>query len=180
MALPFAGRVRFRLPSRIRNSTRSLPGIRLRLVLADRIADMPGVTMIRNSGDTGAHDFRFLLRAGAGSAIDRTPDRMFCQVRLDGIVVHGLMPWDIHRVLSRGWGRSCGRDVMLHLPRHKGELDVCWLIVQRAYDCLCRSPAASGTRFSMPEGVHRRLHERRIVGGAVAMRYSELHRAADL
>lgn len=155
MAQPISYRVRFRLPARIRTSIRPLPDFRPRLSLVDRIADMPGVVATEDSGSTVPRCVRVFLRPEVTSAKDRAPDRLFCEISLDGILVHGLKSWDKHQVLSRGWGRSKKRNVLLHLPRDETELDVCWLILQRAYDFLIHAPAVLETRLSFREELSR-------------------------
>lgn len=88
-----------RLPVRSRAHRLNPENDDMRAVLARRVAAMPG--------------------GGAG----------ICSVGSDAVSVCGLDPAIRHQVLSRGWGKLRGREVLLHLPRDEQELEICWKIL---------------------------------------------------
>lgn len=129
-------RARLKLPTRIRSAVESSQGFAPRLSLADRIAGLQGVNVTEGDCDAGLYAVRVVLTAPMDAKLAPEKLTLFAEISRDGIVLHGLSGWDKHQVLSSGWGKLRKRHVVLYLPRDERELEVCWTILQRAYDCL--------------------------------------------
>lgn len=137
---------RFSLPTRIRSTVESADSFTPRLQLADRIAGLPGIAVIDSDGDKGPFVVKLLLATPGGSPGARAEQRPFAEISRDGIAVYGLRSWDKHQLLSRGWGRLQKHNVLLFLPRDERELDICWSIIQRAYESLTDLSAVRSAR----------------------------------
>lgn len=123
---------RLNLPARIR-SGKLPPALALKLALADRIAQMPGICVLENESGLIPGTVEVYLCTGSDSAPGRP---QLCQISARGIRVYGLGDWDKHQILSRGWGNLTGKQVLLFLPRDDEELELCWLILQQAREAL--------------------------------------------
>ena len=147
--------IRFKLPTRIRSLMKLVDGFTPRLLLADRIAAMPGVTVIDNDSDKGPMVVRVMLTRSADSSHTTAGEQPFAEISRDGIVVYGLRSWDKHQVLCRGWGKLRNRGVLLFLPRDERELEICWSILSRAYDHLTAESAARSRHLVPMAGLPR-------------------------
>jgi len=107
-----------------------------RLALADRIADLPGISTVEEPGDSIPYRVRVCFQAASVSIRREQPPLPLCTIGPDGIHLHALNEWDRHQVLRGGWGRLERDHVLLFLPRNDEELEVCWAMLQRAYGCL--------------------------------------------
>ena len=136
MATPAHELEHYHLPARIRAGKVSADGFSCRLVLADRIADLPGIDVVEESGDTLPRRVRVYLRARSTSLRKQQQALPFCTRSRDRITIHGLSEWDRHQVLRGGWGKLRQDHVSLFLPRNTEELEVCWDVLQRAFSNL--------------------------------------------
>ena len=132
---------RFNLPARIRSKGDCPDSMSVRMALADRIADLPGIVTEEHDA-TLPCSVAVYLRAPCGSVHKLRPGVLLCNIGKDGVEVFGLSAWDRHQVALRGWGRLRGQGVLLHLPRDNEELDICWALLQRAYRSLTDVSAA--------------------------------------
>jgi len=117
-----------------------------RLLLAHRIAELPGAKVVDIDNNGGPFTVQVYLTPGAEKNAGASSDRLFAQISHDGIVVNGLQNSDKHQVLSRGWGKLRKRAVVLYMPRNLQELEICWEILQRAFYRL----SESGENASLP------------------------------
>ncbi|HNP37203.1 MAG TPA: hypothetical protein PKK10_15240 [Woeseiaceae bacterium] len=136
---------RFQLPTRIRTKRTPADSYLVRLTLADRIATLPGIEAVENGSTTLPCSITIHLVTDATASRKQTPPRMLCRLSKDGISVHGLSNRDRHLVLSRGWGSLSADSVLVHLPRDDEELEVCWTILQHAYNSLLNFSDCSRT-----------------------------------
>ena len=127
---------RFKLPTRIRSAVGTADEFGARLLLADRVAALPGVTVVDNKCNNGSLFVRLLLAPNCMRNFEAAVGLSFAEISRDGIFVCGLRSWDRHQVLSRGWGKLQNRNMLIFLPRDERELEVCWSILGRAFDHL--------------------------------------------
>ena len=123
---------RLTLPTRIRAKSAGPDSLRARLELADLIAALPGVST-EDHAATVPRSVDVFLRMPCASARGPSPEVLLCTISSDGIWVYGLNDGDRHQILLRRWGRLQANGVLLFLPRDDEELEVCWMILQRAY-----------------------------------------------
>jgi hypothetical protein len=123
---------RLTLPTRIRAKKAGPDGLSARLELADRIAALPGVST-EDHDATVPRSVDVFLRARGESSRKQWPEVLLCTINSDGIWIYGLDDGDRHQILLRRWGRLQASGVLLFLPRDDEELEVCWMILQRAY-----------------------------------------------
>ena len=127
---------RFKLPTRIRSTFGTADEFGVRLLLADRIATLPGVTVVDDKCGNGSLFVRILLAPNCIRNSEAAAGLSFAEISRDGILVYGLRSRDKHQVLSRGWGKLQNRNMLIYLPRDQRELEVCWSILNRAFDHL--------------------------------------------
>lgn len=123
---------RLNLPTRIRAKSAGPDSLRARLELADRIATLPGAST-EDHDATVPRSVDVFLRPGGEPSRRRLVEFLLCTINSDGIWVYGLDDRDRHQILLRRWGRLQANGVLLFLPRDDEELEVCWMILQRAY-----------------------------------------------
>jgi len=122
------------LPHRARVTGESKQNsIPVRLALAARIAELPGIATVDVPGDASPAAVEIHLQRPASSLRDQLAPILLCRIDQAGIDVHGLDDRDHHQLLSRRWGRLGASYVQLWLPRDNEELEVCWSVVRRAY-----------------------------------------------
>jgi len=113
------------------------------LTLAERIAGLPGIEIVRQTDDGLAAEVAIYVLDGTTAEA-----RLLCNLQTEGITVHGLDDWDRHQVVSRGWGKLTRDCVLLFIPRDDSEIDVCWDILKRAGNRLSHSSAVRTRRVS--------------------------------
>jgi hypothetical protein len=136
MATPVQETGRMHLPARIRLRTTPENGFSSRLALAHRIAELPDTQTVENGADTLPCCVEVYLRRQPESLRKQQAPLLLCSISSAGVVIRGLCNRDKHQVLSRGWGKLERDHVLIFLPRDEMELEVCWSILQRAYDSL--------------------------------------------
>lgn len=129
---------RYQLPARVRTKTAEQDGLACRIALADRIAGLPDIHTTEHSGDGLPGRVDVFLQLPSPSIRRQHAAALLCSIDRDGLAVHGLGEWDRHQVLSRGWGHLRGGYVELFWPRDDEELEVCWGVLQRAFQLLSR------------------------------------------
>ena len=134
---------RLSLPTRIRSKKPSAQSLAARLALAERIAELPGTRTEDHEATLPCGVDVFLRVATYVPRLQRV-DTLLCHVGADSVRVCGLSAWERHQVVLRGWGSLRRRDVMLHMPRDISELEVCWDVIQHAYDNLTDGTANAG------------------------------------
>jgi len=142
MATPAQDLKHYHLPRRIRAERASDNGFACRLSLADRIASLPNIHSVEDSTDTLPCRVNVYLQAPSASIRRQHDAHLLCTIGRDGVHVHGLREWDRHQVLRGGWGRLERDHVLFFLPRDSEELEVCWGMLQRAYQYLSTVSAA--------------------------------------
>jgi hypothetical protein len=151
VATPAQAIGRIHLPARIRAKTTPETGFSSRLALADRIAELPDIQTVENGADTLPCCVDVYLCKQSWSARKQQAPPLLCSISKEGVAIRGLSNWDKHRVLCGGWGRLERDHVIAFLPRDEMELEVCWSILQRAYDSL--SAASVGAPLMRPASV---------------------------
>lgn len=126
------------LPARTGTTVAHESGLAYQIALADRIAELRNIVATEDAGDTVPRRAEVYLQPPYRSIRRRPAPRLLYTVGPDGLTVLGLTEWDRHQVLSRGWGQLRDGHVVLYWPRNDEELDVCWQVVQRAYEFLSR------------------------------------------
>jgi len=129
---------RFSLPARVRTRKPTQVDFSSRLALADRIADLPGIHTVEHIDGSLPCSVDVYLSGPDGPARKPTTSTLLCNISREGICVQGLADWDKYQVLCRGWGKLQQNRVLIHLPRDSGELEVCWTILERAFDSLTK------------------------------------------
>ena len=141
----------YRLPARIRLGKPSENELACRLMLADRIADFPGFKTEDDGSATLPCRVNVFLQVAAPSMHKDTNSELLCTISREGILMCGLSRGDKHQVLSAGWGKLVGENVNIYLPRDEQELEVCWDVLQRAYQELASTSAKpSAARNTSP------------------------------
>lgn len=126
---------RFQLPSRIRAKATAAEALPSRLMLVDRISELPGVEAVECDGDILPRRINVYFRDATAGRTVRDPERrLLCRLSANGIAVFGLDDWAKHQVIMRGWGKLLHDRVLVFLPRDESELDICWSILRQAYD----------------------------------------------
>ncbi len=139
---------RFKLPTRVRFGPELLDAFVPRITLAERIAELPDVSVRDRSDDPIGGTVDVYIQ-GPVSQLGKVPAaRLFCRISPESIVVFGLDDWGKHQVLAGGWGSLNHRDVHLHMPRNESESDVCWAILRQAYDALRNTPVSPDARLA--------------------------------
>lgn len=133
MATPASELERFRLPTRIRARQASDDLFSAEALLADRIASLPGIQTVAGGSATLPRGVDVYLQMADPAARTQSLPTLLCTIGEDGLELYGLQDRDRHRIVASGWGRLQGKSVMVHLPRDKQELEVCWDILQHAY-----------------------------------------------
>lgn len=124
------------LPSRIRSKLAATDGGLARLALAERISELPGIRTVETGSQLLPSGVSVFLQDHSGSIRKQLPPRLLCNISRDGIRVHGLADRDRNQILSRGWGSLTQDSVLVYLPRDDMETEVCWSILQHAYNSL--------------------------------------------
>ena len=124
------------LPSRINSLTQGMDTSLARLLLADRLVELPDIVTIERDADAGHFSVDLFLSQPKTNTKKPLPKIPFCGIDRDGIEVFGLSDADRHYLLSKGWARHRSVGLFLHLPRNEDEVDCCWLILSRAYQLL--------------------------------------------
>jgi hypothetical protein len=145
MARPLQELDHYHLPARLKVKKVPAGGFSCRLALADRLAHLHGIHAVEDPSDTLPCRADVFLRVPSRSI--RRDDDVFllCTIHRDDIGVYGLTEWDRHQVLRGGWGRLVHDHVLMHMPRDSEELEVCWGILQRAYQYLSDNSAQDRT-----------------------------------
>ena len=136
-------RARFRLPVRIRSKRAPDIGYSARFKLADRLSGLAHVETVEEPSDSLPAPVHVMLQPDVPTERKRHAPRRWCSISRDGITIRGLSDADRYRVISRGWGKLNGNDVLLHLPKDDDEMEVCWSIVHRAYCSMIDPPAGT-------------------------------------
>ena len=145
---------RLRLPARVRTLQSPDNNIPVRLALADRIADLPGIQAADHDPADDWKNVDVLLLPRVTARRKQRQPLLLCNIRADGIVVQGLINRHRHQVLSRGWGRLRENSVLLYLPRDEEELEIVWSILRCAYDSvMVVSAGASPVRAAWFDGL---------------------------
>jgi len=133
----------YQLPSRIRATKTPENAFSCRIALADRIACLDSIRVVEDDTNTLPCRVEVYLQAPSNS-IRRQHDALsLCSIGRDGIRIYGLRQWDRHQVLRGGWGKLERDHVLIFLPRDSDELEVCWDVLQRAYQNLSSISAMS-------------------------------------
>lgn len=139
----------FELPPRIRTRKKSSREQEMRMALADRIADLTGIEILKRRDESipGQIDV-YVRQDSTARSLTNHDAKLFCSLNSKGIMIRGLDRWAKHQVISRGWGKLIPGDVLVFLPRDDKELHIIWKVLQRAYDNIY-DPAAktSGTNI---------------------------------
>lgn len=139
----------FELPPRIRTGKKSSREQEMRMALADRIADLTGIEILKRRDESipGQIDV-YVRQDSTARSLANHDAKLFCSLNSKGIMIRGLDRWAKHQLISRGWGKLIPGDMLIFLPRDGEELDVIWKVLQRAYDNIY-DPAAktSGTHI---------------------------------
>jgi hypothetical protein len=148
----------YHLPARIRVKRAPEDGFCCRLALAERIAGLPGIQTVEDGASPMPSQVDVYLQAPGTANRRHHPAILLCTIGREGIAIRGLNEWDRHQVLRGGWGRLVRDHVVMHLPRDFEELEVCWGVLQRAYQYLsdlaaqgrpgCKTPPWNLPRFS--------------------------------
>lgn len=138
--------MKFQLPARIRIKSASREGYLARLLLADRIAELPGIETVETDAARLPGSITIHLVSDTARARKQKPPVLFCRISIEGINLQGLSDRDRYHVLARGWGTLAQDNVLVYLPQDEQELDVCWSIIQHAYNVLLGSPLESSPR----------------------------------
>ena len=133
----------YQLPARIRAKKEPDDSLACRLSLADRIAGLANIHSVENVTDTLPCRVDIYLQVPSVSIRRQHDAYLLCTIGRDGVHLHGLSEWDRHQVLRGGWGRLEHDHVLIFLPRNNEELEVCWEMLQRAYQNLS-SVSATG------------------------------------
>lgn len=132
----------FRLPARIRTVKASSDEFATKLALIDRIADLHGIETVERNNDTvPSHVDVYVSRRSTVPERKKSSAALLCSVSRKGLTIEGLDYWARHQVVSNGWGKLISDSVLVFLPRDNKELEVCWSIVQRAYNNIFDSSA---------------------------------------
>lgn len=119
-------------------------GLQASLMLADRIADLPGVEVTECDGDAVPRQINVLFRDESPRRTIREPrPRRLCRLSAEGIAIFGLDNWAKHQVTLRGWGKLLHDHVLVFLPRDDDELETCWSILRQAYDSISQPSACN-------------------------------------
>ena len=133
---------RFSLRARIRTGKANSNEFATKLALIDRIADLRGIETVERNGDAvPSHVDVYLTRHSTFPVRKRLSPPLLCSINSKGLTIDGLDDWARHQVVSNGWGKLIYDSVLVFLPRDDNELEVCWSIVQQAYDNLFDSSA---------------------------------------
>ena len=153
MTIPNSASARFVLPTRVRSRLAPSTGYAGRSRLAGRIAALPGIQAVEDAREFPASIVGMYQPQSQASAHTCTPAVPFCRIAANGVSVAGLYDSERHHVLSRGWGRLENRSMLLFLPRDDDEFDVCWYILQHAYQRISNPPASlrPAARPPLPE-----------------------------
>lgn len=139
----------FELPPRIRTGKKSSREQEMRMALADRIADLTGIEILKRRDESipGQIDV-YVRQDSTARSLANHDAKLFCSLNSKGIMIRGLDRWAKHQLISRGWGKLIPGDVLVFLPRDGKELHIIWKVLQRAYDNIY-DPAAktSGTHI---------------------------------
>ena len=128
---------RFGLPARIRTGKAYTNEFAAKMALIDRIADLHGIETVEYNSDAVPSQVDvYLALHPAGRARKSLSPPLLCSLNSKGLMVNGLDDWARHQVVSNGWGKLTFDLALVFLPRDDNELEVCWSIVQRAYDNL--------------------------------------------
>lgn len=126
---------RFSLPARIRTGKAYSNEFATKLALIDRIADLRGIETVEHNGDAvPSHVDVYLARHSTVPDRKKLSPPLLCSLNSKDLTIKGLDDWARHQVVSNGWGKLISKAVLVFLPRDDYELEVCWSIVQRAYD----------------------------------------------
>jgi hypothetical protein len=135
MATTARNECRFSLPARIRTGNAYSNQFATKLALIDRIADLHGIeTVEHNSDAVPSHVDVYLTRRSTVPDRKKLAPPLLCSLNSKDLTIEGLDNWARHQVVSNGWGKLISNSVLVFLPRDDYELEVCWSIVQRAYD----------------------------------------------
>ncbi|NIL93654.1 MAG: hypothetical protein GTO71_04275 [Woeseiaceae bacterium] len=142
---------RLHLPGRIRSKRSAADGSVYSLALAKRLGGQPRIAVGVASDGSMPQTFRIHLASPSRESISGDAGTLICQLSRDGFTVYGLSDADRHQVLRTGWGRLQHDHVVLHVPRDEEELDICWLIIEQAFQALAVTPADfRGMRSTAP------------------------------
>ena len=136
MATPSRGTSHYHLPARIRADIAFDNSFSSRMALVDRISGMAGIHTVESAADTLPFRVQIYLQEPSASVRREHPLLLLCTLAADGIEIYGLSQWDRHQVLRGGWGRLRRDHVFFYPPRNNEELEVCWGVMQRAYQHL--------------------------------------------
>ncbi len=125
---------RFQLPSRIRANATAAGALPSRLLLAERISELPGVEAVEYDGDILPRRIDIYFRDA--STVHEPQRRLLCRLSANGIAIFGLDDWAKHQVVMRGWGKLLRDRVLVYLPRDESEADICWSILRQAHDAI--------------------------------------------
>lgn len=144
---------RFQLPARIRANATAAEALPSRLLLADRISELPGVEAVECDGDILPRRINIYVRDATAGRTGRNPERgLLCRLSANGISIFGLDDWAKHQVIMRGWGKLLQDRVLVFLPRNESELDICWRILRQAYDSVFhRSAGLPGNGYPVAQ-----------------------------
>jgi hypothetical protein len=152
MASLLQNEMKFQLPARIRSKHASQEGCLARLLLADRIAELPGIETVENDPARLPCSITIHLIGDNTRARKQKPPVLFCRISKDGINLQGLSDRDRYQVLARGWGMLAQDSVLVYLPQDEHELEVCWSILQHAYHALLGLLLNSSPRQNVAAG----------------------------
>lgn len=153
---------RLELPTRIRSSADTGADIAIRVTLADRIANLPGIFALESEDVLHPRNVSVMLRLEGSTPRHPVVDTLLCEISPDGIQVCGLSRWDQNQVVRHGWGRFNKRDVQLRMPRNEREIDICVTIIEQAHKTLSQNAMVSSQRaatfWKLPQYSRTSLH----------------------
>ena len=139
----------FEVPPRARDAGLPHDSNQARILLAGRIAELPGIRAVDNGPESLPSSVTVFLENEHGPARKRMPPLPLCVISRDGLSVHGLSLCDRQHLATQGWGRLSHERVQVFMPRDEQEVDVCWTILQHAHCSLLNISAKSpGTRHA--------------------------------
>lgn len=137
----------FEVPPRARQPGLPHDSNQARILLAERIAELPGIRTVDNGPESLPSSVTVFLERDRRPARKRRPPLPLCVISRDGLSVHGLSLRDRQHLATQGWGTLSHERVRVFMPRDEHEVDVCWTILQHAHCSLLNISAGSpGTR----------------------------------
>jgi hypothetical protein len=143
MATPAREIAPFPIPERAPACHDPGDGLLIRLMLAERIAELENIKTIETANLTLPRSVDVYVQPPVVSLRRQRPAALLCTISHDAIVVCGLDGVFCSRVIERGWGTGSKGSTRLLMPRDHDELKLCWRIIRHAYKRLVDATAAA-------------------------------------